>query len=155
MSEGNITFFCIVLYVMILAVIAFKDWKTKTISNQLILLLFCCAILHIIFQTEVEIGERVIAFFVISTPMLVCTCIRPGAFGGGDIKLMAVSGLILGVEKIILAFMIGIILSGVYILYLRIRKRVERTSAIPIGPWLSMGCFIALVYGDRILVAIN
>ncbi len=151
MSEGNITFFCIVLYVLILVMIGFKDWKTKTISNQSIVGLFCCAIIYIIFQREISVRESVIGFFIVSIPMLVCTCIRPGAFGGGDIKLMAVSGLILGVEKIILAFMIGIILSGVYILYLWMRKRVERTSAIPIGPWLSMGCIIALVYGDKIL----
>ena len=49
----------------------------------------------------------VLGAVVIAVPMLVLTVLLKGGFGGGDIKLMAVSGFLNGVKVITYAGMLG------------------------------------------------
>ena len=69
--------------------------------------------------------------------------------GGGDMKLMAVTGLMLGWKEIILAFILGCILGSViHVARMRISK-VEHTLAF--GPYLSLGIMITVLFGQPIL----
>jgi leader peptidase (prepilin peptidase)/N-methyltransferase len=71
--------------------------------------------------------------------------------GGGDIKLMAVCGLILGWKLIIVAFITGCVLGSIIHL---IRMKIQKESAVlAFGPYLSLGVFIAAMWGDTILIA--
>lgn len=71
------------------------------------------------------------------------------AIGGGDVKLMAACGLLLGWKLIILSFGIGCILGAVIHL---IRMKVSKEShVLALGPYLSMGVFIAALWGDKII----
>ena len=49
---------------------------------------------------------------LVSVPMLLLTLAVPGAFGGGDIKLMAASGFFLGMDAIVCAMMFGLLTGG-------------------------------------------
>ena len=69
--------------------------------------------------------------------------------GGGDVKLMAVCGLVLGWKLIILAFFIGCIL-GAVIHVARMRISGE-SHVLAMGPYLSMGIFIAMLWGNQII----
>lgn len=69
------------------------------------------------------------------------------AIGGGDIKLMAVAGLILGWKNIILAFVLGCVLGSVIH---TVRMKVsKKNNMLAMGPYLSAGVFIAALWGDR------
>lgn len=69
--------------------------------------------------------------------------------GGGDVKLMAAAGLLLGWENMILALFIGAVLGAViHILRMRFQKK-DRVLAF--GPYLAFGVFTAMLYGDGIL----
>lgn len=69
--------------------------------------------------------------------------------GGGDIKLMAVCGLLLGWKLIIMAFLLGCIIgSVVHIARMRITK-VDHVLAM--GPYLSVGVMIAALWGEQLL----
>ena len=71
------------------------------------------------------------------------------AIGGGDIKLMAACGLILGWKLIILAFLIGCILGSVIHV---IRMKVsDADHVLAMGPYLSLGVFIAMLWGEQFL----
>lgn len=71
------------------------------------------------------------------------------AIGGGDVKLMAACGLLLGWKLIIMAFLIGCILGS--ILHVIRMKCSKADKVLAMGPYLSMGVFIAALWGDRIL----
>ena len=47
---------------------------------------------------------RAIGFFIVSLPMYLLTLLIPDCFGGGDIKLIAVAGFLLGWKLTLLAF---------------------------------------------------
>lgn len=91
-----------------------------------------------------------IGFFAVSVVLLLIFFISGGrGIGGGDIKLMAVCGLILGWKLIIVAFLLGCILGSVIHL---IRMAVTKEGKVlALGPYLSVGVFIAAMWGNTLL----
>lgn len=69
--------------------------------------------------------------------------------GGGDVKLMAVCGLVLGWKLIILAFFIGCILGAV--IHVARMKISGEGHVLAMGPYLSLGIFISMLWGNRII----
>ena len=85
----------------------------------------------------------------VSTPLLMVGVITKGAFGGGDVKLMAVCGLLLGWKLIIFAFLLGCIIGSVIHL---IRMKVSGEGhVLAMGPYLSAGVAIAVLWGNEFL----
>lgn len=134
---------------IILTAIAFIDMENMTIPNSLIFALIIPAVLLIIFMPDVSIENRIIGFFCISIPMLVLSAIIKGAFGGGDIKLVAVCGIILGWKNIISATIIAILMAGLFVIWLLISKRTDRKAHFAFGPFLSLGIIIALFLNNQ------
>ncbi len=91
-----------------------------------------------------------IGFFAVSVPLLLIFLITRGrGIGGGDIKLMAVCGLIIGWKLIVLAFIAGCIFASVIHL---IRMAVKgEGSTLALGPYLSVGVFAAAMWGGALI----
>ncbi|MDE7253286.1 MAG: prepilin peptidase [Acetatifactor sp.] len=71
------------------------------------------------------------------------------AIGGGDVRLMAATGLLLGWRLNILAFVFGCILGSViHVLRMRLTK-ADRVLAM--GPYLALGTAIAVMWGNEFL----
>lgn len=83
--------------------------------------------------------------------MILLNVLIAESFGGGDIKLMFVSGIALGWKYSLLAAFIGILLAGSYSIYLLVSKKIDKKGHIAFGPYLSIGIFIALSYGSEII----
>lgn len=69
-----------------------------------------------------------------------------GGMGGGDIKLMAAAGLVLGFTKSMTAIVIGLtVLLVFHAGRVIIQRRCGRTvqNAYPLAPFLSLGCLAA------------
>ena len=74
-----------------------------------------------------------------------------GAMGWGDVKLAAFVGLITGFPGIITALVITIIAGGVISLVLLATRIVNLRSGIPYGPFICLGGFITMLYGQQIM----
>ena len=70
--------------------------------------------------------------------------------GGGDIKLAFLMGLILGWPLIIVAVFLAFILGSIAGIFLILAGKKKMKSMIPFGPFLVIGTFIALFWGERI-----
>jgi prepilin signal peptidase PulO-like enzyme (type II secretory pathway) len=72
------------------------------------------------------------------------------AFGFGDVTLAGVIGLTVGWPAVVVALILGIILAGIFsFLYIFIRmffKRYSAFTAIPYGPFITLGC-LAVYFG--------
>lgn len=73
------------------------------------------------------------------------------AMGGGDIKLMAMVGGILGWKGVLLTTFIGSLLGSLIGISLILIKGKEWGIKIPFGPYLSLGAFLSLLLGEEIL----
>jgi leader peptidase (prepilin peptidase)/N-methyltransferase len=70
------------------------------------------------------------------------------AMGGGDVKLMAMIGSVVGWKYILLIFFIAPFFGAVVGLYL---KFVKKMDIIPYGPYLSLATFVVIMWGENIL----
>ena len=90
-------------------------------------------------------AEYVIGFFAVSLFLYVIYLLTRGrGIGGGDIKLMAASGLLLGWQCNILAFLLGCIIGSIcHVIRMRVTK-AEHVLAL--GPYLSIGIFLCAMW---------
>lgn len=128
-----------VVYLMILCRIAYADWKYQIIEPWTHIGILTLACMEMLFRVGVSVQERCLGAVVIAVPMLVLTVLLKGGFGGGDIKLMAVSGFLNGVKIITYAGMLGIILNGIYVSMMLAAGKMGRKDSFALGPFLVMG----------------
>lgn len=128
-----------VVYLMILCRIAYADWKYQIIEPWTHIGILTLACMEMLFRVGVSVQERCLGAVAIAVPMLVLTVLLKGGFGGGDIKLMAVSGFLNGMKVITYAGMLGIILSGIYVSMMLAAGKMGRKDSFALGPFLVMG----------------
>ena len=87
-----------IVIVSILLVISIIDFKIKIIPNQLNVLLFISGIWSGFVFQEVTFLSRFLGVFSVSIPMFILAILCSGGLGGGDVKLMAASGVLLGIK---------------------------------------------------------
>ena len=94
--------------------------------------------------------EYVIGFFAISVPFLLIYIISKGkGIGGGDVKLMAAAGLVIGWKLALLAMIAGCLYGSVIHI---IRMKVSKEGRVlAMGPYLSAGILTAMWFGGPIL----
>ena len=136
-----------------LLTITMIDFDVQEIPDSLVIAIIPLAIASIFIFSEISILSRIIGFFCISLPMFILINIIEDAFGGGDIKLIAVCGFLLGWQNTLLGMFIAIMLGGLSAVLLLAMKKTERKSHIPFGPCICMGVFTALLFGDGIIGA--
>ena len=70
--------------------------------------------------------------------------------GEGDIDIALVCGLFLGKKGIAITLFFGIILGGLAGVIFLIARKKGKKDEMAFGPYLAMGAFIALMWGERI-----
>ncbi len=84
----------------------------------------------------------------VSLPLLIFGVLVPGSFGGGDVKLLAAGGWILGVRLAGRAFACGMFLAGVFCLILLLTGRAKRNTIIPLAPFLCAGIEVIIFLNE-------
>lgn len=83
---------------------------------------------------------------ILAAALFLITALLFGGMGGGDIKLMAAAGLVLGFSKSMAATFIGLTALLVFHvgnhIILKLRGRTAQ-KAYPLAPFLSLGCLTA------------
>lgn len=169
----GVTINALVLFYLIsvLVTLSVIDQATMEIPDGFHIAIFIAAILSIWFGplfgiVEISLVSRIIGFFVISVPMYILACLT-GGFGGGDIKLMAVAGLLLGWKATICAFFVGVFAAAFYCIYVLIyaliailkktapsfKEGMSAAMKMPFafGPYLSFGILVSYLYSTQII----
>jgi len=73
-----------------------------------------------------------------------------GGMGMGDIKLVALIGLIIGFPLVIVAILLSVIGGGLVALTLLLMKVKKGKQSVPFGPFLSLATMVTLLYGQNI-----
>lgn len=83
---------------------------------------------------------------------LAAALVKQGGLGGGDVKLAAVIGLVIGFPEMLWALAVGIVAGGITALVLVLSPRWELKSHMPYAPFLCLGTIIALLYNPLPLI---
>ena len=135
---------------MILITIALIDYDTSEIPDSLIVALVPFAFGSLWLFHDVTLLSHGIGAFTVALPMLLLSLVVKGAFGGGDIKLMAICGFMLGWQHTLIAFFIALILGGGTAIYLLASGKRKRGQYMVFGPALCAGVFVAMFLGPII-----
>jgi leader peptidase (prepilin peptidase)/N-methyltransferase len=79
--------------------------------------------------------------------------LKKDALGGGDIKLAAVMGLMLGWERLILGTLIASVAGSIILVIISRMQKADRETEYPFAPFLCTGFWVALMFGAQIIQA--
>lgn len=80
-----------------------------------------------------------------------------GGMGWGDAVFMAGMGAVMGLKFTLLAFYLGIMAGGFFVIVMMIIGRLHwgRGESVPLVPFLAIGCFMTLMLGSEIFVYLS
>lgn len=147
LSLPGLLAFC---YLCILLLASLSDLETRRIDDRFQAGIVLVGLLSLRLDMGHTLTERLIGVFAVSLPMLLLSLAASGAFGGGDIKLMASSGFFLGWCGVVVAIILGLFAGGGYALIQLLRKEAGVKDRMAFGPFLAIGLAVALFWGDQI-----
>ena len=132
-----------------LIVLSVIDFRTYEIPFGINLFILALGLIRVVTDLE-HFLNYLIGLLAVSMVLAVLYYATGGrAIGGGDVKLMAACGLLLGWKLIILAFLLGCVLGAVIHV---IRMKVSGEGRVlAMGPYLSLGVLIAALWGEQML----
>lgn len=134
------------LFCCVLLVLAGIDIDTHEIPDILHIIIVALAVFDAVTMSP-DIISRLIGAVCVSIPFLIIALLT-GGLGGGDIKLMAATGLLLGWRLNVLAAALGFIIGALISVILLARKSAKGKTEIAFGPYLASGLVISMLYGD-------
>lgn len=143
-----------------LIVLSFVDLEHQIIPDSMWITIFIGGIL--VFIDEIindgfewqKLLNRVIGIFAVGGLFFLIGVISGGrAMGGGDVKLMAAAGFLLGWKLIILSLFLGAFAGVLYSLLSKLINKTKMRGAVPFGPFLSIGIVLSMFVGDSLIEA--
>ncbi len=137
-SPGNLPFlFQGGFFIILLLTVSIFDIRKRMIPDTVCLLIALTGLISF---------QPVKLFGILTALPLLLAAILWGGMGGGDIKLTAAAGIVLGFQRGMTAMVIGLtallLFYFFYFIIQSLRGR-ERQKAFPLAPFLSVGCIAA------------
>lgn len=139
--------FCICASALI--VISVTDWRTYVIPPGCNIVIGILGIIQLLLDFTHWYDYAAGSMAVSGLFLIVFFATKGKGIGGGDIKLMAAAGLFLGWQKILLSLMVGSIAGSV--IHLALMKLQKKDRVLAFGPYLALGIFISMLYGNELI----
>ena len=142
------------LFLLLLVACASADINAGIVPDLIVIAIAVLGVIKFFAEgvTVTGLVSCLIGAVCISVPMLVVSLLIKGAFGGGDIKLMAAAGLYLGWRLTVTGAFLGLFMSGFYGIYLLILKKAGKKSKIKLAPFLALGLAMAVLFGEYLSI---
>ena len=135
------------VFMLYLVIAAFIDAETRLIPDSLNIAGFAVAAAYAALNwggaLNLILGAVAGGGFLLILDLMSRLIFKKPGMGGGDIKLMAVCGLFLGVWGAVAALWLAAVAGGVFGVFLLAAKRAERGSYFAFGPFLCAGAAAA------------
>ncbi|HCW31995.1 MAG: type IV prepilin leader peptidase PilD, leader peptidase (prepilin peptidase) / N-methyltransferase [Candidatus Peregrinibacteria bacterium GW2011_GWE2_39_6] len=137
---------------LVLVFIFFYDFLYLEIPDEIMLPSIFIALVSTFYPTTVSFTNGLLGAVIISVFFLLQILISKGRWlGGGDLRIGAFIGFILGWKLILVALFMAYLIGAIISLTLIATRRLNRKSMIAFGPFLVLGTFIALFWGETMI----
>lgn len=133
--------------------VGYTDIKTYRIPNIFILLgliyraiLIMCELLAGVEGMKTILLSEVVAAGALLLAAVLCTLAMKGSVGFGDMKLLVVMGLFLGLDAIWSAIFMTLIVSFFIAVGLLVTRKKTRKDSIPFGPAMVIGTYLSVAF---------
>lgn len=149
----TLSFARVAMLMILLIPIFFIDLDTMTIPDQLSLGGAGVAFLLAMFDHKLLLslyGAITGAGIIYGIYLLGLMIYKQETIGGGDVKLMLMIGAFLGIKLTLMTLMLAMISGSVIGVLLIILKIKSRKDFIPFGPFIALGCVMAVFFAQQI-----
>lgn len=154
LKVGELNVYTILLRSLLLIfgyIASWSDFKEKRVSNKLVWLMLVVWLIlltpQLFYHTEMALAAAlngVLGFVTAGLLFLLVYLVSRKGLGGGDVKLMAVSGLYLGINGVFPTILWGAILASITGLILIAAKKIGRRDTIPLVPFIYIGMLLTV-----------
>ncbi len=139
-----------------LIVISLIDIRYQIIPDILNITILITGLVYKILEPKInnlflDLVQSLLGLILSSLIFLLIIFISKGGMGGGDLKLMAALGFILGIRKAILTIFLSFVIGGIISLILLFLRIKDIKDPIPFGPFISTAFMITVFWGERIV----
>ena len=139
------------LLVTSLLIVSFIDLAHKIIPDVITLPGILVGILASLLVTPLTVASSVLGMFLGGGLFFLVAVLSRGGMGGGDIKLVAMIGAFLGWQAVFVTIFFGALSGAMVGIGLMLLKKKGRKDPIPFGPFLALGAFLAMIWGQDFL----
>lgn len=141
-----------VVLINFLFLISYVDYKQKIIPNKCVLILFLIKLLLI--TIEVLCNKNQISYILVQHMLgaivggfifLLPRFFVKGSVGMGDIKLVSVIGLYVGIDKIMTVILVSLFSSLIYFFIMFILKKYSKGKLVAFAPFITLSFIICTV----------
>lgn len=132
------------LFCCLLLAASVWDLRKRIVPDTLCVLIFCTGLLA---YTPDKLSGILLAL-----PLLIAALVKEGGMGGGDIKLTAAAGFVLGLPAGTVGLILGLTAVLGYDLFCKGIRKLKKTEApaagehvLPLAPFLSAGFIAAYI----------
>ena len=168
-TAGCLSLQCVMVFtaVWLLLIMAITDVKYMIIPDKWVMGLGAVALVSVITPEvlphvaaapgavagggpeSISIMERMAGLFIVSAPMALINLIAGDCFGGGDIKLTAVCGFLLGWRRLVSVMIVVLLASGIFaagFMALQRIKNKNRKQYFAFGPFICAGVILNILF---------
>ncbi len=136
----------------VLIIVFIYDLKTYLIPDKVVYPAIVLALLFRLLTDWSSLPMALLAGLGASAFFFIIWAISRGKWMGfGDVKLALLMGLFLGWPSILVALFSAFFIGAIIGIGLMIAKKKQLKSQVPFGPFLVIGAFIALFWGEQII----
>ncbi|TVY10420.1 prepilin peptidase [Paenibacillus cremeus] len=141
--------------VSVLLILTVSDLKYMLLPNKIIYPAMLLFTLLRLLNHPLPLWHYALGFVlgggILISVSLIATWMGKPAMGFGDIRLMALIGLVIGVKLVLLCVFLSALLGSVIGLALIGSGKLSRSTPIPYGPFIAVGSLVSYCYGDPLV----
>ncbi|WP_458412343.1 prepilin peptidase [Schinkia sp. CFF1] len=137
--------------ISMLIIIVVSDIKYMIIPDKVLLFFAPLFIIERIFIPLDPWWNPILGAVIGFVLLLLIAIVSKGGMGGGDIKLFAILGLVLGWKLILLAFFMSTLFGAFFGIIGLLIKKVERGRPMPFGPYIALGTIVTYFWGESLI----
>lgn len=144
-------FFVSITFISMLIIITVSDLAYMLIPDKILFFFAIMFIIERIFIPFQPWWSSLLGSVIGFCLLLFIAVVSKGGMGGGDIKLFALLGFVLGWKLVLLAFFMSTLFGSIFGLIGLILKKIERGKPMPFGPYIAIGSIVAYFWGEAII----
>jgi leader peptidase (prepilin peptidase) / N-methyltransferase len=137
--------------ISLLMIIFVSDIRYMIIPDKVLLFFAVIFIIERMFVPLSPWWDSLVGAFVGFALLMFIAVVSKGGMGGGDIKLFALLGFVLGWKMVLLAFFFSTLYGTVFGMVGMALGKVRRGEPMPFGPYIVFGTLTVYFFGQAIL----
>ncbi len=139
------------LLISMLMIIFVADLTYMIIPNKVLIFFLPLFIIVRILHPLDPWWSSLLGAGVIFLLLVIIILISKGGMGGGDLKLFALLGFVLGIKQVLFAFLMSCLLGAIIGVFLMALGKTKRKQPMAFGPYIVIATLFTYYFGDGVI----